>query len=128
MRLPRGERAGLRLEALCQPVDLLPTFLEFLEMAAPPSHGHSLWPLVRDEVNQVRSFACSGMRCGDALEWALRTRDWAFLLPVASPPGEPARHAQLYAKPEDRWEVNDVRQHHLELVEELEKNLRDGLL
>jgi len=64
------------------------------------------------------------MSSGNAVEWALRARNWAFLLPVAVPLGEAARQAQLYVKPDDRWEVNDLRQHHLELMEEMEKNLR----
>jgi arylsulfatase A-like enzyme len=125
MRLPRCELAGWRLDALTQPVDLVPTFLEFLEVVAPPSHGHSLWPLLRNEVDQVRPFACSGMSSGNAVEWALRTQNWAFLLPLTAPSSEPERQAQLYVKPDDRWEVNDVRQHHLDLMEEMEKKLRD---
>jgi hypothetical protein len=31
--------------------------------------------------------------------------------------------AALYAQPDDRWEVNDVRQIHLETAEELERIL-----
>jgi hypothetical protein len=34
------------------------------------------------------------------------------------------RGPQLYVKPDDRWEVNDVRQHHLEVAEHLEDVLR----
>jgi hypothetical protein len=30
----------------------------------------------------------------------------------------------LYAKPEDAWEVNDVRDRHQELAEQLEQQLR----
>ena len=35
-----------------------------------------------------------------------------------------SRAAQLYVKPDDRWEVNNVLQHHLELGEHLEQTLR----
>ena len=31
---------------------------------------------------------------------------------------------ELFVKPDDRWEVNDVVQHHLELAEGLERTLR----
>jgi arylsulfatase A-like enzyme len=125
MRLPRGERPGLRVDGLTQPVDLFTTFLEFLAITPPPSHSRSLWPLIRDEVNQIRLHAYSGIRSDFAVEWALRSRDWALVLPVASCPEDSSRQGQLYAKPEDRWEVNDVRQHHLELAEDMEKKLRD---
>jgi len=47
--------------------------------------------------------------------------EWAFLLPRIENTGEPGR---LYVKPDDRWEVNDVRQQHMELTEEMEKILR----
>ncbi len=124
MRLPHAENAGLRLDALTQPVDLFPTLLEFLGLVPPPSHGRSLWPLVRSEVEQVRAQACSGVRAGGNIEWALRTRDWAFLLPVRAADGT-LGEAQLYVKPDDRWEVNDVRQHHLELMDAFEKTLRE---
>jgi arylsulfatase A-like enzyme len=125
LRLPRAEHGGLRVAALTQPVDLFPTLLESLGKTAPPSHGHSLWPLMRADVNQVRSHACSGLRRGDAVEWALRTLEWAFLLPVTSAPDDRSRQPRLYVKPDDRWEVNNVRQHHLELAEKMEQTLRD---
>ena len=124
LRLPDGARQSLRIGALTQPVDLFPTLLEALALQAPPCHGFSLWPLVRGETSQVRPFACSGRTSGTAMEWALRTLDWAFLLPVSIPADASPRAPQLYVKPDDRWEVNDLRQHHPERVEELEKALR----
>jgi arylsulfatase A-like enzyme len=123
MRLPGGAHAGARVAALTQPVDLFPTFLEFLGIAPPPTHGNSLWPVIRGDTDQVRAHACSGARAGEAVEWSLRTLEWAFLLPATAV--DTSRRPQLYVKPEDRWEVNDVRQHHLDLVETLEKTLRD---
>jgi hypothetical protein len=53
------------------------------------------------------------------MEWMLRTPEWSFLLPVQSP-----RPPQLFVKPDDRWEVNNVYQHHLEYAEGLERTLR----
>lgn len=124
VRLPHGEHAGLRMDALTQPVDLLPTILECFGIASPPCDGHSLWPLIHSKISQVRPHAVSGFSIGGEIEWALRTPEWAYLLPVVSGPGDPPRQAQLYVKPDDRWEVNDVRQHHLELAEEMERTLR----
>ncbi len=37
--------------------------------------------------------------------------------------GEVVPH--LHARPDDHWEVNDVRQHHLELIEAREPVLRE---
>jgi arylsulfatase A-like enzyme len=124
LRLPGGAEAGLRVSALTQPVDLLPTLLDLLGQPGPPSHGRSLLPLVRGEKEQVRAYACSGLELGEGLEWALRTPEWAFLLPLHTPPGDPPRGPQLYVKPDDRWEVNNVVQHRLEFAERLEQTLR----
>ena len=124
MRLPGGAEAGRRVAALTQPTDLLPTLLDAFGLPSAAAHGHSLWPLVRGEAESVRAYACSGLRLGGAVEWALRTPEWAYLLPVRPAPQDPPRPAQLYVKPDDRWEVNNVLQHHLELAESLEQTLR----
>jgi hypothetical protein len=104
-------------------VDLMPTLLDAFGLPPVAVHGHSLWPLAHGQGEAVRAYACTGLRQGDEVEWALRTPAWAFLLPVQPDLDGPLRQPQLYVKPDDRWEVNDVRQHHLELVEHLEKTL-----
>jgi arylsulfatase A-like enzyme len=124
LRLPGQAEAGLRISALTQPVDLLPTLLDLLGLPEPAAHGHSLLPLVRGEKERVRGYACAGLELGEGLEWALRTAEWGFLLPLRTLPGDAARGPQLYVKPDDRWEVNNVVQHHLEFAERLEQTLR----
>ncbi|MCI0642099.1 MAG: sulfatase-like hydrolase/transferase [Gemmataceae bacterium] len=132
LRLPGAQGAGSRLLELTQPVDLFPTVLEYFCLPIPPGHGHSLWPLLKGEVETVRPHTFSSCRVGDEIEWSLRTRDWAFLLPIhglgdvvgASGFVEGSR-PRLYVKPDDRWEVNDVSHHHMDLCEDLEKTLRD---
>ncbi len=125
LRLPAAAEAGRRVAALTQPVDLLPTLLRALGAEVPPeSHGHDLLPLARGEAETIRPYACSGWALAGAEEWALRTPEWVLLLPVQSVPGDAPRGRQLYIKPEDRWEVNDVAQHHLELTDHLEETLR----
>jgi arylsulfatase A-like enzyme len=125
LRLSGAAEAGRRISALTQPVDLLPTLLEAFDIPVPAGvQGRSLWPLVRGEAEQVRSYACSGERFPGAVQLALRTPEWAFLLPVAEGPAGPPGRPQLYVKPDDRWEVNDVLQHHLDLAEHLEQVLR----
>jgi hypothetical protein len=125
VRLPDALEAGRRVGALTQPVDLLPSLLDCFGVPGPPAHGRSLLPLARGTAEHVRPYACCGWECGGGLEWALRAPDWAFLLPLRQPDGDPPRGPQLYVKPDDRWEVNNVVQHHLELAERLEQTLRD---
>jgi arylsulfatase A-like enzyme len=120
LRLPGAVEAGRRVPALTQPVDVMPTLLDLFGAAAPTVHGQSLLPLARGEVEQVRAYACSGLRADDAGEWALISPEWKFILPLSA---EPSRAAQLYVKPDDRWEVNDVLQHHPELSGHMEQVL-----
>ena len=47
----------------------------------------------------------------------LRTPTWALHVPMTGAP-------QLYVKPEDRWEVNDLYQQQVETADEMEKTLR----
>lgn len=124
MRLPESENAGLRLWALTQPTDLLPTVLELLGRPALPSAAHSLGALLRQEADAVRPYACSSLEVGESSERLLRTLDWALLVPRGVPPGDAPRLPQLYVKPDDRCEVNDVRQTHLDLAEGMEATLQ----
>jgi arylsulfatase A-like enzyme len=124
IRLPAAAEAGRRLPALTQPVDLMPTLLDAFGVPPPEVHGASLLPLARGQVEEVRPYACAGLRQGGAIEWMLRTPAWRFLLPVRVLAGDAPRPPQLYVHPDDRWEVNNVRQHHLELAEHLEAVLR----
>ncbi len=59
LRLPRGERAGTRVSALTQTIDLMPTFLEFHGCPLPPHvYGHPLRRNLRGEA--VREDAIFG--------------------------------------------------------------------
>jgi arylsulfatase A-like enzyme len=124
LRLPGGAEAGRRVAALTQAVDLAPTMAVLFGTPLGSAQGHGLFPLARGQVEQVREFACAGLAVGCASEWTLRTPEWAFLLPVQSPAEQPPRQPQLYVKPDDQWEVNNVIQHHPELAEKLEQTLR----
>jgi arylsulfatase A-like enzyme len=124
IRLPGAAEAGRRVAALTQPVDLFPTLLDLFGLPVPAVHGHSLLPFCRGPAEPVRAYACSGLQVGGAIEWALRTREWAFLLPVFPLEENPARGPQLYVKPDDRWEVNNIIQHYLEWAQHLEQTSR----
>jgi arylsulfatase A-like enzyme len=125
VRLPEAAEAGRRVAALTQAVDLAPTLAEAFGAALPGSDGQSLWPLMRGQIEKVRDHAIAMARHGNEAQWCLRTPEWAFLLPASRTDGE--QQARLYVKPDDRWEVNDVRQHHVERAEEFERLLREAI-
>jgi hypothetical protein len=79
-----------------------------------------LLPLVRDEVTAVRDRICiagaSGQRAIRTPGWFLR---WAGSVPV--PGDDPAARHWLYAKPDDRFEMNDVADRCPDIVEALER-------
>jgi arylsulfatase A-like enzyme len=123
IRMPAGRFGGSRHRALVQTVDLLPTILAALGVRPGddrPIHGHDLLPLVRGEQTKVRDYACLGM---DVEEFAIRTHLWHLIVPVVSDPDEP-RSAELYRKPEDRWEQNNVIEQHPDVADHLELALR----
>jgi len=125
IRLPGGKFGGGRHQALVQTVDLLPTILGALgvqpgENLDQPIHGHDLLPLIQGEQTKVRDYACMGM---DVEEFAIRTHHWHLIVPVVSDPDEP-RSSELYRKPEDRWEQNNVIEQHPEIADQLELALR----
>jgi len=108
VRRPGGAGAGERMWAFTQPEDVL-------SVSRDPTASAPNRP-------QVISIAdISGHR-----EAALRTDTHALLLPLQEPNDEP-REPQLYEKPNDRWELNDVRQPNLGLADEMEAELRKHL-
>jgi arylsulfatase A-like enzyme len=123
-RLPGKAEAGRRVAALTQTVDLFPTLCDWFGVPAPVVHGHSLLPLLQGTTERIRAYAVAGARLGDWVEWALRTPEWGLVVPAQ--PAEPAQeiHPRLHVKPDDRWEVNDLYQHHQEWAERLEQTLQ----
>jgi arylsulfatase A-like enzyme len=124
IRLPGAAQSGRRVAALTQSVDLPATLVDLFGAALPGAHGQTLLPLVRGEAEAVRSYACSGLEIAGAIEWALRTPDWSYRLPIQAAGAEPLSEQTLFVQPDDRWEVNNVLQHHLEWAERLEQTLR----
>jgi arylsulfatase A-like enzyme len=124
LRLPQGERAGRRISALTQAVDLAPTLASLFDLTLPDAHGHNLLPLLRGQIESIRPYALGGLQIGDGIEWAVRSPDWVFLYPVQPHAEDSRRSRQLYVKPDDRCEVNNVVQHHLDLADQLEQLLR----
>ncbi|QEH37611.1 Arylsulfatase [Aquisphaera giovannonii] len=125
VRMPGGKHGGIRRQAIVQTVDLLPTIMAALGVPAgkdddPPLHGHDILPLIRGEQTKVRDYACMGM---DVEEFAIRTHHWHYILPLVSDPEEP-RSSELYRKPEDRWDQNNVIEQFADSADQLELTLR----
>ena len=93
-------------------------------LPAPESmQGRSLLPVARGEPHRLREYAVSHLRLPYSVEWSIRTQQWFFVLPC--PRGErPPRPPQLFIKPEDRWEVNNVLTQYPDAAEHLELALR----
>jgi arylsulfatase A-like enzyme len=115
IRFPDGLGAAARSQALVEPADLWATILDCWRVAdIPPSPtAATLMPLVREEVAAVRDRL---VLAGQGGERAIRTPAW-YLRAAADPP-------ELFVKPDDRWEVNNVAVRCLEVVE----CLQDALL
>jgi arylsulfatase A-like enzyme len=125
IRLPHAEFGGIRHQAIVQTVDLLPTVVAALGLSPIQSngldcHGHDLLPLIRGHQTKIRDFACMGM---DVAEFAIRTHLWHLIVPIEFDAEEP-RFAELYRKPEDRWDQNNVIRQYTDVAEHLELTLR----
>jgi hypothetical protein len=123
VRLPGASEAGRRVAGFTQPPDIAATLLDLF--GAPPAGVGSLLGLARGEVWTHRRFARSALELNGAAECALRTPEWAYLLPIRVPEGE-SREPMLFEKPDDHWEVNDLRTRNLERGDELEALLRQA--
>ena len=128
LRLPNAEQAGRRVPGFTQPPDVFPTLLALLG-AVPPTDtpGFDLLPLARGQAESRREFAVTTLELGDASEIALRTTDTALLVPTRVPDGDPPREPLMYTKPDDRWEVNDLRRANIDRADELEAQLREAI-
>src|SRR5262249_12078247 len=113
---PGGDHTGLRVPELTQPPDVAATLHELLGRSAA---GSSLVRLARDESGAIRSHAPCALKSPRISTWSIRTREWYLLATDA-----PESTRRLYVKPDDRWEFNDLAQHHPEMVAELEQLYR----
>jgi hypothetical protein len=95
-----------RVSGLSQPADVGATLFDWFGVEATPniSDGLSLAPQLRGKQSELRELAVAkgidGERAVRTLEWLLRS------LPPIDDSAEET--LQLYAKPDDRWESNDV--------------------
>lgn len=124
IRLPAGEQAGRRVASLTQTVDIGATIRDACGLSpSEDAHGNSLLPLCRG-AGPARSYACTGLRIGAAAEFALQTPEVKVMVPQVVGPEDAPRKPMFFIKPDDRWEVNDLRQSNLDYAEQLEQTLR----
>jgi arylsulfatase A-like enzyme len=121
LRFPDRTGAASRSQALVQPADLHETLLDWYQLATPsPCEGfaHSLLPIVRDEREAVRDRAISTSESG---ERGVRTTGWYLRTSSGEPlSGETSNDGKfLYAKPDDRIEINDVASRCGDVVEQM---------
>jgi hypothetical protein len=107
LRFPDNLGAAMRSQALVEPADLWATLLDYWQIGDPPRSpsGGSLMPLAREELPALRDRLCA---IGRGSERAIRTPAW-YLRRAAEP--------ELFAKPADFWEVNNVASRCQEVVE-----------
>jgi hypothetical protein len=113
MRFPDAAGAAARSQALTEPSDLWATLLDWWGLGgadASPT-AESLLPLVRQGIPLERDRLCI---VGHGAQRAIRTPAW-YLRAGGQP--------QLFAKPDDRWEINDVVSRCPDIVEQLQAAL-----
>jgi len=122
MYLPESAEAGRRVHGFTQPEDIASTLLELFRGG--PMGRQTLLSLARGEVEELREAAITSFHLGIAAERSVRTNEWCYISPVVVPNGE-QRTPQLFQKPDDRWEVNDLLLRNIEIGDELEARLRE---
>ena len=146
IRHPEGIGAGKEVDALVQTVDLTPTILEALGIRSDkltltftepdqssksdnifpqdlPTRqerqilsGCNLIPLLEGKAEHVRDIAFGGHY---NREWYARNKKWTYLLPI-----DGSRPPELYHRPDDVLEQNNVINEHPDIAAGLELELR----
>lgn len=115
LRFPTGAHAAARELAIVQPPDVFATIVHWLELPAPRGiWGQSLLRLADGEVQPGRNRAAAIA----GTHRALRTPAWFLHFSEDGP-------RQLYTKPDDRWEINEVADRCRQVTVDLEQSLRD---
>lgn len=124
VRLPKDREAGRRVAALTHEADLAGAWPDMLGVSWSDWPMPGLWPLAGGRTDSIHSHLVSAWRMGDEIEYAVRNPEWKLIVPGDDASASRPRQRQLYVKPFDRFEVNNVIQHYPEKVEELEALLR----
>ena len=124
IRLANGQHGGRRVTASTQPPDLMPTLLAWHGLTPDAAtDGISLLPLCDGRAFPDR-VTFGGLSLGGVSEWYLRTAERHLIVPGPQGDDDEARPVAMYAKPDDRWEVNTVWAHFVDEADALEAQLR----
>lgn len=123
VRVGGGARAA-RSSAPVQSADLAPSLAEHFGLEPFATRAVPLQARIRGDAPPMRGYLCSGL---EDVEYAIGTRRWRLLLPVSAEANAPPRSRQLFAKPEDRWEVSDQAAAQPAIADALELQLRRHL-
>ena len=122
LRCPDGRGTMRRSQSLVQPVDLFGTLADWFSVSleSEAAHSFSLLPRLDDESCPGRDRACAV----GADQRAIRTRSW-FLKTAPPTADDQTNSVELYAKPDDRWEKNEVSTLCPDVVEALQAALEE---
>lgn len=123
IRFPQGAGAGRRVHHFTHPEDVLATIYQCLLGQAPAElPGDHLVRYTQGSAGRYRDYAVTELFDDkeQLLEAALRTQYWNAVIPL----DDNERAMQLFRKPEDRWDMNNVTSEHADVVEHLELTLR----
>ncbi len=115
MRFPEGQGQMARSQALVVTADLPGTLLDWLAIdrqSLASGRATSLMPIVRGDECMLRDHVC----LSSGRERAIRTPAWFLRQPDSGA-------VELYAKPSDRWEVNEASRLCEDVVEGLQQAL-----
>jgi arylsulfatase A-like enzyme len=120
LRFPDGIGRLGRSSALVTQGDLMPTFLDYLRIDRPQApdfpDGISVLPLT---ANPRANWRNTVLTAGHG-SWAIRTPEWCLRQDGAPGAiGSEEFASELYVRPDDRWEANDVAKLCPEVVESL---------
>ena len=121
----RTEFAGTRSNRLVQTADLSATLLDYFQLSVTPSlsEGRSLLHELA-ETELPREEICFTDGAGSR---GIRTAEWSCLVDDAASADEAEPTMELFAKPEDIWEVNDVSGQQREVAAALVSRLNEIL-
>jgi arylsulfatase A-like enzyme len=112
VRIPESDPQQARISSFTQPADLHATLGDWLNLSLETGFGHSLLNRAAGNASWQHAYVCA--TAGD--QRAIRTPAWFFR---ETDSGSTA----LYAKPDDRWEVNEVADRCPEIVDQLKMTM-----
>jgi hypothetical protein len=118
VRLPQGSQASRRVEAFTLGGDVSAAIVTLACASGLPVQDNYLFELMQGDKRRAKRYVFAWAESAGAMSWALRTEDVGVLIRASPAPFDASRDARVFIKPEDRREVNNVAQHHLDLIEQ----------